>query len=481
MNQILENIYASTAYIIPEIILSAGLVALILIVSFSKKEFNHLALYIALSLFGLLALQIISQDFFASKIAAFHGLIIKDALGNYAKILILLSATIALLHSRLLKYKIPGEMPILLAGAVFGMFFMVMSSHFVSMMLSLEVVSLCSYMLIALDKKKLNLEAGIKYLLFGATASAIMFYGISLIYGMSGSLNFSLPAVAEGLKNQLSVVYFTAILMTLAGLFFKINAVPFHTWSPDVYEAGATPIVSFLGVAPKAAAIIVIIRLQQYLSVDFTLPLALIVLASISIGNLAALWQNNLKRMLGYSGIAHAGFLMIGLLAGNQNGYQASIFYISIYLFINMAAFLAADIFYKLTNSHQISDLAGLGSQLKTAGITVVIIMVALIGLPPTAGFTGKFMVFIAAWDTYSQTGQNILAAVVIFGLMNTAISIYYYFKVPYFLFLKKAENKTSKIAIGLPISILLLTLNLSILLFFFFPNLIQQVLTRLF
>ena len=237
--------------------------------------------------------------------------------------------------------------------------------------------------------------------------------------------------------------------MAIGGLLFKLSAVPFHSWTPDVYEATPTPIVAFLSIAPKAAVILVLIRLFSSLSIDFRMIMAIIIMASITIGNFSALWQTNTKRMLGYSTVAHAGFMLVGLLATNTIGIQSTIFYITTYLFITLAAFLLIDLLALKTESYELESLRGLGQENIFLGLAAVIIMIALVGLPPTVGFTGKLLLFTALWESYQTSGSNMLLVVLIFGLLNTAISIFYYIKIPYFMIFKEPKIGVRYFQIG--------------------------------
>jgi NADH-quinone oxidoreductase subunit N len=338
---------------------------------------------------------------------------------------------------------------------------MTMTTNWLMLYVSLEMVSICSYILVVFNKGKTNSEAGIKYLLFGTTSSAVMLYGISLLYGMTGTLNFVGQEFAAFLGQNPSWIANIAIFMAIGGLLFKLSAVPFHAWTPDVYEATPTPIVAFLSIAPKVAVLLVLIRLFGSLSIDFRMMTAIVILASITIGNLSALWQTNTKRMLGYSTIAHGGFMLVGLLATNTIGVQSAIFYITTYLFITLAAFLLIDFLALKTESYELESLRGLGQENIFLGLAAVIIMVALVGLPPTVGFTGKLLVFTALWEAYQTSHSNLLLIVLLFGLLNTAISIFYYLKIPFYMIFKEPKIGVRFFHVGL--------LRKAFLLFFLF------------
>ncbi len=466
----LTHILFSTRVLLPDIIFGLVFLVVVATISFSKKLdiesihnlFNALIISILISLgFVFYSFLGFFGQYFESGSSLFGGLIYLDNKSIFFKLLICISAAAVLLHVWIVGYKVMGEFYAIFVALVLGLFIMTMTANLLMLYVSLEMVSICSYILVAINKGKSNAEAGIKYLLFGATSSAVMLYGISLLYGMTGTLNFTGQEFATFLAQNPSWVASVAIFMTIGGLLFKLSAAPFHSWTPDVYEATPTPVVAFLSIAPKAAVLLVLIRLFSSLTIDFRLITAVIILASLTIGNLSALWQTNTKRMLGYSTIAHAGFMLVGLLATNSFGIQATIFYISTYLFITLAAFLLVDLLALKTESYELESLKGLGQENIFLGLAAVIIMVALVGLPPTVGFTAKLLIFTALWEGYQTSGSSILLVVLIFGLLNTAISIFYYLKIPFYMIFKEAKIGVKFYNIGL--------LRKAFLLFFLF------------
>lgn len=338
-----------------------------------------------------------------------------------------------------------SEMPVMLLGLLLGVSFMTMSSNLLMIYLSIEVVSICSYILTGITKGKKKAEAAMKYLIYGAVASAIMLYGMSWLYGFTGTLDLTNPAFTAGLAKVSTLPISIACIMVMAGFIFKLGAFPLHIWSPDVYEAAPTPVVAAFSVLPKLAALSLILQFVNYTnipSIDWQLWIGVLAIASMTIGNFSALWQKDVKRMLAYSSIAHAGFLLIGVLAFTTSGNQAMLFYGGIYLIMNFAVFLLIQVFERRTNSTQFDSFKGLGQKLPYLSILVLIVMISLTGLPPTAGFNAKLYIFSSLWEAYQNDGHSILIWVFVIGLMNTVVALFYYLKMPYLLFFKTPQQE---------------------------------------
>ncbi|RYC72059.1 NADH-quinone oxidoreductase subunit N [Spirosoma sordidisoli] len=344
--------------------------------------------------------------------------------------------------------KLPLEWYALLVAMTLGLFLMTQSVNLLSLYLSVELVSICSYLLTALTTTRKASEGGIKYLLFGAVSSAIMLYGMSLLYGMTGTLDLTADAFGAELARQDAAVATVAVLLTLSGLLFKLAGVPFHVWTPDAYEAAPVPVAAFFSVAPKAAAVLVLMRVITALPVEsesgaatvgaLQTPLAVLALAGILIGNLSALRQTDAKRLLAYSSIAHAGFLLVGVVALNEAGFEAVLFYAGTYLFISLAAFFLIDLLAS-SQGHTLAirDFAGLGSRQPVLSVALTVVMLALTGLPPTVGFTAKLLSFSALYDAWQLSGKPWLLALFALGLLNALISLVYYLRIPFLLFFR--------------------------------------------
>jgi len=389
-----------------------------------------LAVVVGLVTLGLLILQWNAPNGYL-----FHHLLYLDHKAVFFKIIILLASLFVLLHIQITHAKLPAEFYGILIAVVLGLYLMTMAVNGLSIYLSIELVSVGSYLMASLGSNKKSGEGGLKYLLFGAVSSAVMLYGLSFLYGMTGSLDLTSKEFAMRLAENHSVILLIVGFLTLAGVLFKLSLVPFHLWTPDVYEASPTPVVAFLSTAPKVAALLVLMRLLSALPADFQKITAFIALASILVGNLSALWQNDLKRLLAYSGIAQAGFMLVGLVAFNQAGFESTTYYLVVYVLMNLTAFLLVD----LVGNGQVdlNALVGKGTSLPLLSTCFTIVMLGLVGLPPTAGFTAKLLVFSALWESFQFTNDNWLLALLVVGLLNAVISLFYYLKIPFYLFFR--------------------------------------------
>ena len=469
MSEILQHIWESTQSLAVEGIVALAITLITLLISFAPRNSKSQKIAWSITLLAFLSCLFCTFLGNISDQSYFFDLLRPDPVSRFGSLLVFISGIIILLHIRLMKYNFDAEAYLLILGISVGIVLLLKSSHFLSFFISLEFISICSYLLVAFEKGSKNLEAGIKYLIFGATATAIMLYGISLLYGLTGNLDFA--SVNESLRlSQLQESRLQIVLaLVLAGPLFKLAAAPFHIWAPDVYEATPTPFISFLAIAPKVGGLIAVYRVLSLSAMDNSALLGSVILLSILIGNFSALTQTDSKRMMGYSGIAQAGFILIGLLGLSHSGIQASAFYLGAYVFISTGAFYLLDMISRQTGSYSFESMAGLSQRYVMFGIIGLIFMVGLTGLPPTSGFTAKFLVFSQLWEQYASGGQKILIWVLVFGLINTAISIYYYFRIPYQMFVKRPqliENKISGIP-ALQLSFLSLLAAMVIALFF--------------
>jgi NAD(P)H-quinone oxidoreductase subunit 2 len=339
-----------------------------------------------------------------------------------------------------------AEFIAILLTATLGGMFLSGANELVMIFISLETLSISSYLLTGYTKRDpRSNEASLKYLLVGASSTAIFLYGVSLLYGLSGGQT-ELSAIATGIANAnagQSLGLVISLVFAIAGIGFKISAAPFHQWTPDVYEGAPTPVIAFLSVGSKAAGFALAIRL---LTTAFPLIInewrfIFIALAALSmvLGNAVALAQTSLKRMLAYSSIGQAGFVMIGLVAGTEAGYASMVFYLLVYLFMNLGAFTCVILFSLRTGTDQISEYSGLYQKdpLLTLGLSVCLL--SLGGIPPLAGFFGKIYLFWAGW----QAGQY---GLVLLGLVTTVISIYYYIRVVRMMVVKEPQEMSEAV-----------------------------------
>ncbi|MCT7948811.1 NAD(P)H-quinone oxidoreductase subunit N [Ancylothrix sp. C2] len=375
---------------------------------------------------------------------AFLGSFNGDALSIVFRAVIALSTVVTILMS--ITYveqsgtSLAEFLSILLTATVGGMF-LSGADELVTIFISLEMLSISSYLLTGYMKRDpRSNEAALKYLLIGASSSAVFLYGVSLLYGMSGG-ETRLEAIASGIASSgagQSLAVVIALVFAIAGISFKISAVPFHQWTPDVYEGSPTPVVAFLSVGSKAAGFALAIRLLvtafPSVSEQWHFVFTALAILSMVLGNVVALAQSSMKRMLAYSSIAQAGFVMIGLLAGSEAGYSSMIFYLLIYLFMNLGGFTCVILFSLRTGSDLISDYSGLYQKDPLLTLALSICLLSLGGIPPLAGFFGKIYLFWAGW----QAGMY---GLVLLGLITSVISIYYYIRVVKMMVVKEPQE----------------------------------------
>ncbi len=340
-----------------------------------------------------------------------------------------------------------GEFICILLTATLGAMFLSGADELVMIFVSLETLSISSYLLTGYTKRDpRSNEAALKYLLIGAASSAVFLYGISLLYGLSGGetrLTAIASSMANGSSGGVSLALVIALVFAIAGISFKISAVPFHQWTPDVYEGSPTPVVAFLSVGSKAAGFALAIRLLvtafPLVSEQWHFVFTALAVLSMVLGNVVALAQTSMKRLLAYSSIGQAGFVMIGLLANTEAGYASMIFYLLVYLFMNLGGFTCVILFSLRTGTDQISEYAGLYQKdpLLTLGLSLCLL--SLGGIPPLAGFFGKIYLFWAGW----QAG---LYWLVLLGLITSVASIYYYIRVVKMMVVKEPQEMSDVI-----------------------------------
>jgi NADH-quinone oxidoreductase subunit N len=392
----------------------------------------------------------------------FHRMIVLDNFSLFFKVVSLAAALLVVwmsLGSHEVQRVYQGEYYTLLLTSALGMFFMASSTNLLMAYLSLELVSLTSYVLTGfLPHSRRSTEASLKYLIYGAVASGTMIYGMSWIFGMTGSLDYARinEALLHGGVNRLGL--FIALVFILAGFGYKIVFVPFHMWSPDVYEGAPTPITAFLSVASNAAGVAILIRfffpaVARPAEAGSWVPLAgpelpflllVISMVTMTLGNLSALNQQNVKRILAYSGIAHAGYILMGLVVLNNEGLKAMLFYVVVYLIMNLGAFLVVMIVANATGREDIDGYRGLawrGAAIPAA--CMAIFLFSLTGLPPFAGFIGKFFLFAALF----REGGTLLYLLALVAIVNSVISLYYYAKIVKTMFLDFPEPTDQTIA----------------------------------
>jgi NADH-quinone oxidoreductase subunit N len=389
---------------------------------------------------------------------AFNGAFVQDGLAVFFKKFFLIAAMLVLFLSAEFSEKISGgisEFYSLIVFALAGMLFAASANDFAMLFVSIELITVTFYILVSFQRGKLaSLEAGVKYLIIGALSSAFMVFGIALIWGTTGKINFTeLAQVApQFLDNK---IFLIGVLFLLAGLGFKIAAVPFQIWAPDVYQGAPTPTTAFLAVGSKAAGFVLLLRVLFTAMPAVTKHWAdmLIVISGITIlyGNLCAIPQRNLKRLLGYSSISHAGYLLLGVAALSASGQSAIMFYLAGYLFTVVAAFFVIALVMQNLESEDISGLAGLNQRSPLLATTLTLSMVSLAGIPPLAGFFGKFLLLKSVVEAAQTTGNHGYYCLVFTALAGVVISLYYYFGVIRAIYWGKEAKDLSPILLSAP------------------------------
>ena len=450
--QQLDFLSGSLLGILPELILAGTFVLAILLEISLGKRHQRVVPITALVGLVLSAVAVVGLWDSQAQVVAnglsddpFLGMIRPDGYAAWFKLLIaftgLLTFLISLQAGKLRNQsRGMGEYYILLLAMLTGMYFMSMSLNLLMMYLALELVSIPSYVLTAYTRMQAkSAEASLKYVIYGAFSSGIMLYGISWLYGFTGTLDLRDPAFAEGLAAAGAWPVTFVLVLVLGGFAFKISALPFHFWTPDVYEGAPYPVAAFFAVAPKAAGFAMLMRFLAllpdahgplaFLEGNLALVLGLIAIGSMVIGNFIALGQKNMRRMLAYSGIAQAGYILLGVMWPAASGHAAVMFYLSIYTFMNFGAFLVAGWMAEKLGSENIDDLRGLAGKLPLLAVLLTLFMVSLTGLPPTAGFIAKWELILAGLEGYSQTENVIFLVVMIAMLINTVVSLFYYLR----------------------------------------------------
>lgn len=434
----LQHIAGSLSGFYPELYLAAFFLFILILELFLRKNPENTSQTLVAAHWagaaGLLAI-LIYQWFHVSDTRLFGQMLVLDREAVFFKLIIAIAWIITLFHIRKLRYQFQAEVYLLFSGAVLGGLILCMASNMLTLYLGVEFISLCSYLLVGLHRDVKASEGALKYLLFGGVSSAVMLYGISLLYGLTGTLDLSI-AIQSALADTQPLVLIVTTLMTLGGLLFKLSLIPFHVWTPDTYEATPTPVVSFLSAVPKIAVLIALSRLLTTLPAEIYPVVGGIALISMTAGNVGALWQKNARRLMAYSTIAQAGYMIVGLII--PSGLQAAAFYLSAYVLLSMSAFLLLDLFAPKTDT-DFSWFEGKGKFWPLGGAALTGVMVALAGLPPTVGFTAKWLVFSSLWESYS--GEKWVMVLLIGGILNAAISLAYYMKIPYLLFFRNTEQ----------------------------------------
>lgn len=445
--------------ILPEIFLSVLAMVLLLINVFKPGGQKSYLAY--LSFFGILATAVLVGAGWGGHIESFSGSVVLDNFATFFKMTFLVAAGLAVLISD--KYMEReecnhGELYPLILFTVVGMMLMASGTDLMTVFLGLEVMSVSLYVLAGFNRanRKSN-EAGLKYFLLGAFSTGFMLYGMALIYGATGTTRLYKIAQIVGQMTlpSTNILLVAGMLLMMTGFAFKIAAAPFHMWTPDVYEGAPTPMTAFMSAGPKAAGFAALLRIflvaLPTLQVEWSQVLWVLAVLTMTVGNITALRQDNIKRVLAYSSIAHAGYALVGFVAGNGTGTSGILFYMLSYAFMNIGAFAIIILVAKKGETNgNVSDFAGLAFKRPVLALVMTIFLFSLAGMPPTAGFIGKFYLFSGA----IQKGYIWLAVI---GVLNSAASVYYYLRIMVYMYMKESTEEFDWIQVTAPVTLALI------------------------
>ncbi len=412
----------------PEILLAVGALVLVLIGAFGGERATPFATGISAALLVVAGIALIILP---AEGQTFNGAFVLDPYARYLKIITLIGSTVAIVmsvgYARAERFE-RFEYPVLIVLATLGMMMMISANDLISLYLGVELQSLALYVIAAINRESArSTEAGLKYFVLGALSSGMLLYGASLVYGFTGQTSFEgiYQAISTG-DRSLGLIF--GLVFILAGLAFKVSAVPFHMWTPDVYEGAPTPVTAFFAAAPKIAAIAMFVRISfaafEPIKPDWQQIVSFIAIASMVLGAFAAIGQTNIKRLMAYSSIGHMGFALVGLAAGTQPGIQGVLIYISIYLAMTVGAFACILAMRRREGMvEDISELAGLARNSPMMAFLFAMILFSLAGIPPLAGFFAKFYVFLAAIEAK-------LYALAIIGVLASVVGAFYYLRI---------------------------------------------------
>jgi NADH-quinone oxidoreductase subunit N len=413
---------------LPELIILCSALALLMLGAFRRDDSTQGIAILSMIAMFLAALLVPAAS--GGRTVTFGGMFVVDGFSVFTKIMVLLASglTLAMSVNWLKKEKLERfEYPVLVMFATLGMLMMISANNLISLYLGLEIQSLSLYVLASYQRESGRAtEAGLKYFVLGSLASGLLLYGSSLIYGFAGTTGFD--ALAKALEHGAPVGVLVGVVFVIAGLAFKISAVPFHMWTPDVYEGSPTPVTAFFAVAPKIAAFSLLVRVMiepfGQMTAQWQQVVVFVSVASMLVGSFGAIAQNNIKRMMAYSSIGHVGYALIGLAVGNQTGIRGVLIYLAIYLFMNVGTFaIILAMRQKGRLMEGIDDLAGLSKTHPMMAAAMAVFMFSMAGIPPLAGFWGKIYVFMAAID------KGMIALAVI-GVLTSVVSAYYYLRI---------------------------------------------------
>ncbi len=441
-----DTILASLQLSLPEIILAVGALALLMIGVFSGERSGTTVIGLAVALLIISGLWLVLAT---GEGQAYGGAFVSDAFAKFMKVLALIGSITAMVmtvgHARSEQLD-RFEFPVLIVLSTLGMLLMISANSLLSLYLALELQSLALYVVAAINRDSLrSTEAGLKYFVLGALSSGMLLYGMSLVYGFTGHIGFQEIAAALTAEGRsLGLVF--GLVFILAGLAFKISAVPFHMWTPDVYEGAPTPVTAFFAAAPKVAAMAMLVRIVieafEPVVADWQQVIVFISIASMLLGSFAAIGQRNIKRLMAYSSIGHMGYALVGLAAGSMAGVRGVALYMLIYMVMTLGTFACILAMRRKEggNVEDINDLAGLSSTNPFMATVLTILMFSLAGIPPMAGFFAKYFVFMAAIEAH-------LYALAIIGVLSSVVGAYYYLRLIKVMWFDEATGEFARTA----------------------------------
>ncbi|MFH0989109.1 MAG: NADH-quinone oxidoreductase subunit N [bacterium] len=475
-----EQILNSLSLFLPETILTATVCVTLLAGLIATKRPQIVPVLSGVGI--LVSLYFVVKQMGTSQ-ALFSGMLALDPFASFFKLIVGMSAFLILLFSlyssevrstinRLMEYST------LIVSMTLGMFLMAGATSLLMMVLAIELTSLSSYVVAGYTREASDSsEAALKYIIYGALSSGVMLYGMSILFGLTGATDVYGINRALTMMPVNPIALLIAIIFILVGFGYKISAVPFHFWTPDVYEGAPITITAFLSVASKAAGFAMLIRFFKMSFFDFTVPglpsalwvtlqglewnkiVAILSVLTMTLGNLVAVWQDNLKRLLAYSSIAHAGYMLMGVVVLSDKGIAAVLIYFIVYLFMNLGAFYVVMLIESKTGKEDIDSYKGMGYRSPMISVAMVIFFISLAGLPPTAGFIGKLFLFAALLDA-----RWIWLAIV--GALNSVVSLYFYVRVIRNIFLRDPEKHATPIQFSVPQIVFLFVLMIPTVLF---------------
>jgi len=457
----------------PEIALAAlALIVLILGLIVPKNMRHGLSWLTILGLLGVLGLTLSGWE---NQGTLYGGLFIIDQYAVFFKVTFLVAAFLVALGSQKYIDDIgdQSEYYSMLLFATLGMLVMASAGDFITLYLGLELMTMAFIVLVCFKRRNArSLEAGIKYILLAGMSSAVLLYGLSLVYGLTGSI--MLIEVGRLIAQNPSPALILGLVMLVAGLGFKISAVPFHMWAPDIYEGAPTPITAFLAAGSKAASFAILLRIfvtaLPGVWAYWTTLIAILAAVTIIVGNLVAIPQTNIKRLLAYSSIAQAGYILVGLVNAGEAGIKGVMFYAFLYVFATIGAFTVATYFYTVTGSEEIRDYAGLSQRSPLMAVVMLVCMLSMAGIPPLAGFVGKFYLFSTIVDNHLW--------LVFIGLIMSMISVYYYLRVALVMFRDDPVDETP-IKLSSPVAVTLLLTMVATLVIGFYPGPLSEIINK--